>query len=154
MEAVSPNRKSSRVSHSNLGDPYPFAPLLHERLRSPPTDYGVLQSAYLTFLSRRHLHIYVLYLGLACFASAYLYRLEIIALSILALAWFFFGRPRIVVHAKAGAQAFNSLVGPGPSGNGVRFFKMASIYVAPTGFKDEQGNDIMGLYANQFIARG
>jgi hypothetical protein len=151
----SPSRRSRRNIHSNPEQAYPFAPLLEEKLNGPPTNYGVLRSLYLAYLSRRHLHGYVLYLAtLACLASAYLYRVEISALSFPALAWYFFCRPKIVVRAKARVMVFNSTAGFGPDRTGERKIKMAAVYVAPTGFKDEKGCDIMGLYANQFISRG
>jgi hypothetical protein len=31
---------------------------------------------------------------------------------------------------------------------------LAAVYVAPTGFTDQTGSEIMGLYANQFIKKG
>ena len=149
-----PTRRSYRNRQSNPANYYPFAPLLQERLDGPPTNYGALLSWYLVFLSRRHLHGSILYLALACLASAYLYRVEISALSFPALAWYFFCRPKIVVRAKARVMVFNSTAGFGPDRTGERKIKMAAVYVAPTGFKDEKGCDIMGLYANQFISRG
>jgi hypothetical protein len=75
-------------------------------------------------------------------------------LSFPALAWYFFCRPKIVVRAKARAMVFLLTKGSGPDGSGERKINMAAVYIAPTGFKDEQGFDLMGLYANQFISKG
>ena len=96
------------------------------------------------------MHCFILYLALACLASAYFFRLEIGALSMPALAWFFFLRPKIHVSSEARPSEFFSTTGS----RGEYFIDMAAVYVASTGFKDEMGVDIMGLYANQFIKRG
>jgi hypothetical protein len=149
-----PRRRSMRVAarthNSEEIDPYPLGPLLEEVLPPPPTNVGVLFGTYLAFLSRRHLHCYILYLALACLASAVFFRLEIGALSMPALAWFYLLRPKIRVSSKAEAKEFYRTTGT----RGTFFIDMAAVYVAPTGFKDEMGCDIMGLYANQFIKKG
>ena len=146
----SPSRKSRRVAAAQNNDPFPFAPLLLDVIPPAKMISGVIFSTYLTFLSRRHLHCYILYLALACLASAYFFRLEIGALSMPALAWFFFLRPKIRVSSEARPSEFFRTTGC----SGGFFIDMAAVYVASTGFKDEMGSDIMGLYANQFIKRG
>ena len=145
-----PTRRSARTAARQQNDPYPFAPLLLNDLPPAPTNVGVLFATYLTFLSRRHLHCYVLYLALACLASAWFFRLEFGVLSVPALAWFFFLRPKIHISSKACAREFFWSNGT----RSIYSINMAAVYVASTGFKDEKGCDIMGLYANQFIKKG
>jgi hypothetical protein len=148
-----PRIRSSRVAaitrNNEEHDPYPLDPLLEEVLPPSPTNVGVLFGTYLAFLSRRHLHCYILYLALACPASACFFRLEIGALSMPALAWFCFLRPKIHASSKAEAKEFYSNTGS----RGSYFMDMAAVYVAPTGVRDEMGCDIMGLNPNQFIKR-
>ena len=102
----SPSRRSLRVASQYAHDPYPLAPLLADELPPPPTIRSVLLFTYLSFLSRRHLHRYVLYLALACLASAWFFSLEIAVLSVPSLAWFFFLRPKIHVHRQAEGREF------------------------------------------------
>ena len=146
----SPSRRSLRVASQYAHDPYPLAPLLADELPPPPTIRSVLLFTYLSFLSRRHLHRYVLYLALACLASAWFFSLEIAVLSVPSLAWFFFLRPKIHVHRQAEGREFLWTTGT----RGTKNINMAAVYIASTGFKDEQGYDILGLYANQFIPKG
>lgn len=156
MSFASPNRRSPRVAAQVAAqqnpDPYPHAPIKPDDSQRKPSklERSVVYSTYCTFLSRRHLHCYILYLGMACLAYAYLFCSDVVILSLPAFAWYFFFRPKIQATSEARPQEFLSTTGT----RGAFFLDMAAVYAAATGFKDEYGRDIMGLYAKEYIRKG
>jgi len=164
MEANSPNRRSSRTRRRDSADttvPYSFAPLKTQQVTKPKVEEAITYSSiYIAFLSRRHLHGNILWLflsvlvaGLIGFAaSGIMIAAPLFVLSCPGLSWYFLMRPKIRAFASGRDQAF--LYMEGPSSKGQKIVNLPAVYVAGTGYKDEIGREVLGLYANQFIPEG
>jgi hypothetical protein len=160
----SPNRRISRASRNHASDadtdPYQYAPLITQKVTKPEVEEAItLSSIYIAFLSRRHLHGNILCLSLSILvagligfaASGMMIAAPLFVLSCPGLSWYFLMRPKIRAFAQARAQAF--LYTEGSSSRGQKLVDLPSVYVAGTGYKDELGREVLGLYANQFIPR-
>lgn len=162
MQLDSPRRRSFRTSakQSKL-DPYRLSPVKPQANSAEPAIQGSLAaSIYLAFVSRRHLHGYLLLLSLSILVASFIVfalwggviAAVPFAISLPGLLWYLLFRPIPKAHAKSKELPF--LWMEGSAGKGPKLVRMASCYVAATGFKDEYGYDVMGLYANEFIAKG
>jgi hypothetical protein len=121
---------------------------------------SLASSIYQAYMSRRHLHKYLLALSLSILVSSFIVlavwggviAAVPFALSLPGLFWYLLFRPTPEVYAKSVEQTF--LWTDGVAGKGPKMVRMAQCYVAATGYKDQFGVDILGLYANEFIAKG
>jgi hypothetical protein len=157
-----PTRRSQRVQSHLEQSPTRD---LHAKKQSPAEGINVFTSIFLAFLARRHLHIYVLRASVVLMLSSLVALIVLktqtmvsillcseFLLSTIGVLWYFFGRPSVYASARSMRQIYYA--SEGPSGQGEKHHWLASCYIASTGYTDEFGNDLLGLYASEFIPAG
>ena len=160
----SPTRRSQRVNEHLQQSPTKKMPDVNMKT-SPAVQISVLASIYLAFLAQRHLHIYVTFVSFAVLLPSLValimlqtgtlqtgFLFCLVLISCIGVLWYYFARPKVHACARSVDQIY--FLSDGPAGQGTKNHRLASCYVAATGYKDEYGEDLLGLYANEYIPAG